>query len=433
MNYSWDLNSLSIQDGKYLYLSDYHLIINKEFRRQLEDFGGERKLQIKPHGIDQNRLRDNMKNLTQMILEVTQDCTLACKYCVYGEYYPSHRSASKKAMTLSTAKKSIDYIYNIIKDRGKKEFHISFYGGEPLLNFGLIQKIIRHARNKFSHWTLSFNFTTNLTVLSEEMIDFIIENDVHLTVSLDGPRENHDAKRVYHNGSGSFDTVMKNLARIQKRFAEFNQGITFNAVFSKDLSLKKLHEFFANHPLTTQNQVRMSSVDDFENQYYKKYPANIKALKKEVSEIWNTILEKKKNRNLAPIENSFMQPVRMCDTSLKNSHHTTLAGTCLFDSRLYIDAEGWFHPCERINNRFPIGNVECGLDYPRMELLLNQYSRIIETECAQCPVRFLCYRCFSTFAGDGEFTINPEFCRDQLQGIAKELNILVSLKQKGFL
>ena len=63
---------------------------------------------------------------------------------------------------------------------------------------------------------LTFNITTNGTMLNDEMIYFFQDHDVSLMISLDGPKEINDKNRVFANGKGTFDTVAKQISRIRE-------------------------------------------------------------------------------------------------------------------------------------------------------------------------------------------------------------------------
>ena len=89
-----------------------------------------------------DHIEDYMENnVHQLILQVTQNCNLRCKYCVYSGTY-INRVHTKKRMTIETAKKAVDFYR---KHSGNIETAvISFYGGEPLLEVALISEIIEH-------------------------------------------------------------------------------------------------------------------------------------------------------------------------------------------------------------------------------------------------------------------------------------------------
>lgn len=78
-------------------------------------------------------------NYQQIVLELTEGCNLRCEYCVYNEHHPNFRGYSNKKMTFETAKKGIDLVLHNYEG---EEFALSFYGGEPLVNFPLMKECI---------------------------------------------------------------------------------------------------------------------------------------------------------------------------------------------------------------------------------------------------------------------------------------------------
>lgn len=128
-------------------------------------------------------------NLRQLILQVTQNCNLRCKYCVYSGSYVN-RTHTKKRMSFEIAKQAVDFYFahNTNKDAGV----ISFYGGEPLLEMELIKKIVVYSEKLYEGKELRFNMTSNATLLTDEIADFLYEHNFNLTISLDGPEEVHN-------------------------------------------------------------------------------------------------------------------------------------------------------------------------------------------------------------------------------------------------
>lgn len=92
---------------------------------------------------------------------------------------------------------------------------ICFYGGEPFLNFPLIKEVVEYVK-QIDNETI-FYITTNGTLLNSEIIDFLTENNILITFSLDGFKENHDRNRVYENGRPTFDTIINNINKLQNR------------------------------------------------------------------------------------------------------------------------------------------------------------------------------------------------------------------------
>ena len=167
-------------------------------------------------------------NLRQLILQVTQNCNLRCKYCVYSGSY-INRTHTNKRMTFETAKKAVDFYFS--HSTNKDVGIISFYGGEPLLEFELIQEIVAYCRKLYRGKNVRFNMTTNATLLTDAIVKYLYENDFNLTISLDGPQNVHDQSRVFaDNHSGTFEKIMENLDEIGQKYPVYMNNISFNAV-----------------------------------------------------------------------------------------------------------------------------------------------------------------------------------------------------------
>ena len=100
-------------------------------------------------------------NLAQLILEVTQRCNFRCKYCIYNSSYEGNHDFSAANMSWDTAKQAIDYLFAHSAER--KNIYLTFYGGEPLLQFDLIKQATLYAQNLATQESrnLYFNLTTN--------------------------------------------------------------------------------------------------------------------------------------------------------------------------------------------------------------------------------------------------------------------------------
>ncbi|SFU53022.1 4Fe-4S single cluster domain-containing protein [Clostridium sp. DSM 8431] len=99
--------------------------------------------------------------LSQLILIMTDNCNLKCEYCIYSDKYPKDIEYSRRKMDFNTAKLSIDKYFELHKERKKhglnKSANVSFYGGEPLLNFDLIKKSVEYIKNRARNNILYYN------------------------------------------------------------------------------------------------------------------------------------------------------------------------------------------------------------------------------------------------------------------------------------
>ncbi len=223
--------------------------------------------------LKEKKVQSSIKNLKQLTTEVTQACNLRCKYCVYGDFYPFQRKHSSKRIEPFVIEEGINYVYELINARNYKEFQIGFYGGEPLLYFDLIKDIVSYVQKKFKGWKISFYLTTNGTLITKGMVEFFIKNRFNLAISLDGPKENHDVKRITPSGEGSFEKVYESL-RLIKEIDEkyFFSKVSFSCVFSLDLSFKHLYDFFIKDDLVNKNTILLGFVNMNKTTYYFYFP-----------------------------------------------------------------------------------------------------------------------------------------------------------------
>ena len=139
-----------------------------------------------------------MKNpsVCSATLCVTHKCNLNCIYC-----YQKHDNNS--TMSLFTAKNIIDTLL-FTAEKENKQVEISFIGGEPLLEFDLIKKIVEYVKSLTIHVQYKFFATTNGTILSEEIKKWFSSNRkiITLGLSLDGDKQTQD-----YNRSNSFDKI----------------------------------------------------------------------------------------------------------------------------------------------------------------------------------------------------------------------------------
>lgn len=156
--------------------------------------------------------------LTTLVLNVTSKCNLACTYCYeYGEDKIVEASRKPRFMNEETARQSVDFMF---AEAGESPMvHLTFFGGETLLNFKVLRSALAYAKERAAALgkTVDTSLTTNATLLREEIIDWIVENDVGVTVSMDGDREQQDRFRVFNNGMGSYDVVLPNIRMLLER------------------------------------------------------------------------------------------------------------------------------------------------------------------------------------------------------------------------
>ena len=153
--------------------------------------------------------------LQTVVMNVTNQCNLSCSYCYeYGEDRIATPEGKTKFMSEETARSTVDFLLN--QSPGRRMVHLTFFGGETLLNFKVVKSTIEYARTKAAEMGkyIDFSMTTNATMLTSEIISFLAENNVGVTVSIDGPKESNDRFRVFQGGKGSYDVIAPRIKEL---------------------------------------------------------------------------------------------------------------------------------------------------------------------------------------------------------------------------
>jgi len=328
--------------------------------------------------------------MRQLILQVTQQCNLRCEYCQFsGNFYSGYREHGNKRMTWETAKEAIDFFLE--RSRETSDIVISFYGGEPLLEFDLIRQCAEYVKSKIEGQRVSFSMTTNGTLLSGRIMDYLVANDFRVSISLDGPKENHDLSRKFANGEGSFDLITENINEIRAEYPEYAHRISLISTISPKADLGRTMEFFAqeeayiglNITYNPINDVSLSQDVAYSQDYNRVvYYEHLKMLfslvekfavekvSPVVSRVRTEIIKRKRNMNGSVL------PTRV--------HHS---GSCMIGvNRLFFNIEGKMYPCERINEQVGyhnVGTLGAGLNVAQMRKILN-IGKLTRDECVDC-------------------------------------------------
>jgi uncharacterized protein len=187
-------------------------------------------------------------NPTRVVLLPTTDCNLKCIYC-----YASS-GENKVNMSFEKAKASIDFIAQNALKTGQKKIGISFHGGgEPFMNYNLIQDAVDYTEQVCKDKSLKSNYSvvTN-AVLNKEQLNFLADNRFRVNISLDGPEDIQNFQRPMKDGKSSYEHVMKTIKfmeenkqnyGIRSTITNYNLGRLPEMIdfFKENTSLKDVH------------------------------------------------------------------------------------------------------------------------------------------------------------------------------------------------
>jgi uncharacterized protein len=169
--------------------------------------------------------------ITLATLNLTRSCNLKCSYC-----FAKANNSRKKTMSFDMAKKCVDFLMKNASEADMSELQtggrgrqveISFWGGEPLIEWELIKKIAVYAEKvKPANVNLVFAGTTNGTLLTKDKFDFMEEHKIYFMLSFDGTEETHNKYRIFKNGKGSHSVVEKNAIDALKKWSFFRARLS---------------------------------------------------------------------------------------------------------------------------------------------------------------------------------------------------------------
>lgn len=318
---------------------------------------------------------------------VTEDCNLRCTYC-----YQAHKN-NKHKMTFDIAKKAVDYVLGNPQIFDAEAVLWDFIGGEPLLEIELIDKIVDYIKinsYKSGHkWAKNYriNIGTNGILYDRQNVQRFIKKNkdkLNIGITIDGTKEKHDMHRVYCNGKGSYDDVMKNVHQWKSDFPNSTTKVTFS---SEDLPYLKesiIHLWESGISVVPANVVFENVWKEHDDEIYEKQLRELADYVIE-NELWNKV-------NCTLFDDNIGKP------NDNKSIHSNYCGT---GRMLAIDSQGNFYPCLRfsdfsLSNKkgIDIGNIYSGIDYDKIRPFLALSTKVISTdECINCEIASGCGWC----------------------------------------
>lgn len=188
----------------------------------------------------------NMSNqniVKALCIHIAHDCNLKCNYCFASQ---GDFDGEKIHMSLSVGKKALEFL--VENSGSRRNLEIDFFGGEPLMNFGVVKDLVAYGRELEKKYNKNFRFTitTNGLLLDKDKMDFINEHMDNVVLSLDGRKDVNDKMRQTVTGEGSYDIIVPKFlefVKLRGNKSYYLRGTftSHNIDFSRDvLDLKNL-------------------------------------------------------------------------------------------------------------------------------------------------------------------------------------------------
>lgn len=153
-------------------------------------------------------------NPFHITLHVAHACNIKCAYCfAHGGDYGGQPGFMQPDIARQAVRWAMDSAIPF------RRCQIDFFGGEPLLNIGLIRETVPYAREYAREIgvDVSFGITTNGSLMPEETIRFLVDEEFQVKVSVDGNASVQNRLRKFHDGSDTYDVVAENVRKLAER------------------------------------------------------------------------------------------------------------------------------------------------------------------------------------------------------------------------
>ncbi len=161
--------------------------------------------------------KNNSNVVKALCLHVAHTCNLNCSYCFasQGKY-----QGDRALMSFEVGKRAFDWL---IENSGtRRNLEVDFFGGDPLMNWDVVKRLVAYAREIEGKYNKNFRFTltTNGVLIDDDVIEFANKEMSNVVISLDGRKEVNDHFRKNYKGEGSYDTIVPKF----KRLVEAREG-----------------------------------------------------------------------------------------------------------------------------------------------------------------------------------------------------------------
>jgi len=318
--------------------------------------------------------------ISTMVLNVNTGCNLSCTYC-YKEDLTSPDKGER--MEFQTAADAFELLLKEATARDR--VNLVFFGGEPLSNMKLIAAVTDYAERRAAEEgkTVDLSLTTNATLLTDDLIEWLDAHRFGLTISMDGPRALHDLNRKTVGGKGTYDVVAAKVRKLLERYRSrpvgarvtLTPGVT--DVIAIHRHLKQELGFF---------EVGFSPVTAGDMETFNLNQAELAEVFAGMKELGHNYLDSA----LKGENNGFSNMHQLMTDLVEGTRKALPCGAGL--GMLAVDNEGELNLCHRFTGSdLPtFGNVADGIDKPRLGAFLEDMLDRDDRSCRTCRIRNIC-------------------------------------------
>ena len=307
-----------------------------------------------------------------IVLDVSQTCQLDCVYCFAGGGSYGNAELSP-LMSTEIGIKAVDFFFSIANPDAKR-YSITYFGGEPLLNWSLIQHLTDYAvtRSKAVGKEIGFSITTNGIGIDREKAQFMKDHNFSLLISIDGDQGLHNYLRPCRNNMINSYAATTDAV---KHLSEVYDSISGRAtITSKCSDPRRVYDMLKDAGITDPLCIMVGANSG----------KDLELSADEVREYTQGIV------NLLHSDKGYVQRRIFLERVAKPN---SVARTCgLGMSSIAVDSSGGIYGCHRLvaNERYYVGSVHDGLIAERVNDLAKNVTAHNMLGCRTCWCRFFC-------------------------------------------
>lgn len=323
-----------------------------------------------------------MPNFT---LYMTTDCNFKCKYCY--EDYRNHYQLNEKTLV-----ETLEFIMNY-GEKGK--VLLDFLGGEPLLKKDLIYEAVKHIKTYYADREVKYYITTNCSLMDDEFIEFMKENNFTIRLSFDGNKVTHDLNRVAKDGCSCYEKILENIMKVNNSGlnSSVRMTVTENTIPYMAENISFLHEHGLDNICMIMD-VYLKISKKLEDEF-KKQVKLITQYYLEEAEAGRTFMVDQFDGKMFNMLCNFGNHFCMCDAGISN---------------FKIFPNGQIYPCGFLTNdeKYKIGNIWEGVDIRKAKIIALSNFDKTDPKCRDCKIRDFCHgmKCgYMNFVNTGKINV----------------------------
>ncbi len=311
--------------------------------------------------------------LKALCLHVAHTCNLNCAYCfaAQGKYH-----GERALMSFETGKRALDFL--VENSGNRKNLEVDFFGGEPLMNFDVVKRLVAYARSIEKEKNKNFRFV----LLDDEVTEFANRECHNVVLSLDGRKSVHDRLRKTVNGQGSYDVIVPKFQEFVKKRGD--NGYYVRGTFTKN-NIDFTEDIFHMADLGF-TELSMEPVVCAPDEPYALTEADLPILFEQYEILAKEMLKRKKEGR------PFTFYHYMLDLEGGPCIYKRISGCGSGTEYLAVTPWGELYPCHQFvgDPKYSMGNIYDGIQNTALQQefkLCNAYAR---PDCKDCWAKLYC-------------------------------------------